>query len=70
MLPAPPTNGKKYYSTTLIISIREIKAKSSEQAEAIIQEFIDKIAPIMEDEIRWDEADWIINEMLESPEND
>ncbi len=56
-------NGEsKYYSTDLSISIVEIKAESREQAEAIMQEFIDKIAPIMDDKVRWDEADWEIEE--------
>ena len=51
-----------YYSADLSISIVEIKAKSKEQAEAIMQEFIDKIAPIMADQIQWDEVDWTIEE--------
>ncbi len=56
-------NGEsKYYSTDLSISIVEIKAESREQAEAIMQEFIDKISPIMENQISWDEADWTIQE--------
>jgi L-lysine 2,3-aminomutase len=52
----------KYYSTDLSISIVEIKAGSREQAEAIMQEFINKIAPIMEDKISWQEANWEIEE--------
>lgn len=50
----------KYYSTDLSISIVEIKARSKKHAEAIMQEFIDKIAPIMENKVRWDEANWDI----------
>jgi len=54
----------KYYSTDLSISIVEIKAGSKEQAEAIMQEFINKIAPIMKDTVRWDEASWEIEENI------
>jgi hypothetical protein len=50
----------KYYCTDLSISIVEIKARSKKHAEAIMNEFIDKIAPIMDDKIRWDEANWEI----------
>jgi hypothetical protein len=53
---------KKYYSTDLSISIVEIQAKSKKEAEAVMQRFIDKIAPIMDDKVRWDEADWTIQE--------
>jgi hypothetical protein len=53
---------EKYYSTDLSIAITEIKADSKEQAEAIMQEFIDKIAPIMDDKIRWEESEWSIEE--------
>ena len=47
---------EKYYSTDLSISIVEIKAKNKKEAEAVMQKFIDKISPIM------DEADWTIQE--------
>jgi hypothetical protein len=60
----PYADCNKYYSTDLSISIVEIKADSKEQAEAIMQEFIDKIAPIMDDKIRWDEANWEIEESV------
>lgn len=50
----------RYYSTDLKISIGEIKAESKEQAEAIMNEFIDKIGEIMADQISWDECDWEI----------
>lgn len=50
----------KYYSADLSISIVEIKATSKGQAEAIMQEFIDKIAKIMTEKVRWDEANWEI----------
>lgn len=53
---------EKYYSTDLSISIVEIQAKSKKEAEAVMQRFIDKIAPIMDDKVRWDEADWTIQE--------
>lgn len=51
---------EKYYSADLSISIVEIKATSKGQAEAIMQEFIDKIAKIMTEKVRWDEANWEI----------
>jgi hypothetical protein len=53
---------EKYYSTDLCISIVDIKANSAEEAEEIMQKFIDKIAPIMDDKVRWDECDWTIQE--------
>jgi hypothetical protein len=54
----------KYYCTgqDLTISIVDIKANSVEEAEAVIQRFIDKIGEVMKDEVRWDEADWSIEE--------
>lgn len=52
----------RYYSADLSISIVEIKAENAGQAEAIIQEFVDKIALIMKDKISWDEADWTVQE--------
>lgn len=57
-------NAEKYYSTgqDLTISMVEIKANSVEEAEAVMQRFIDKIAEVMKDEVRWDEADWSIEE--------
>jgi hypothetical protein len=59
---------KSHYSTNLLINIREIVADSPEEAEAVIQAFIDLIAPIMEDKIRWDEVDWIITETVDGDE--
>jgi hypothetical protein len=53
---------EKYYSTDLSISIVEIKAKNKKQAEEFMNQFIDKIAPIMSDQIRWNECDWEIEE--------
>jgi hypothetical protein len=55
---------EKYYSTgkDLTISIVEIKASSMEEAEAVMQRFVDKIGEVMTDEVRWDEADWTIEE--------
>jgi hypothetical protein len=50
----------KYYSADLSISIVEIKATTRAGAEAIMQEFVDKIAPIMDTKLRWDEANWEI----------
>ena len=55
---------KKYYSTDITISIVSIKARSKKQAEKRMQTFIDKIAPIMDNKIRWDEADWTIEENI------
>ena len=54
----------KYYSTDLPIPIVQIMAETKEQAEAIMQEFIDSIAPVMELKIRWDEANWEIQENI------
>lgn len=55
---------EKYYSTDLSISIVEIKAESREQAEAVLQRFIDEIGKVMTDEVHWDEADWTIEENI------
>jgi hypothetical protein len=54
----------KYYSTgqDLTISMVEIVADSLEEAEAVMQRFIDAISEIMADKVRWDEADWSIQE--------
>jgi hypothetical protein len=38
----------------------DIKANSVEEAEAVMQRFIDEIGKVMTDEVRWDEADWSI----------
>ena len=57
-------SAEKYYSTgqDLTISITEIVASSMEEAEAVIQRFIDEIGKVMKDEVRWNEADWSIQE--------
>ncbi len=55
-------NPNKYYSADLSISIVEIKARSKEQAEYIIREFVNKISPLMENEVKWDEAVWTVEE--------
>ena len=52
----------KFFWADLSISILDIKAESKDQAEKIVNEFLDKIAPIMQDSIRWDGADWEIKE--------
>ena len=54
----------KYYCTgqALTISMVDIKASSVEEAEAVMNKFVDKIAKVMADEVRWDEADWSIEE--------
>jgi hypothetical protein len=57
-----------YYSCDLSISIVNIEAKSKQHAEAIMQKFIDEIAVIMDDQIRWHEADWEIAENVFLPE--
>jgi hypothetical protein len=56
-----------YYSCDLSISIVNIEAKHKEQAEAIMQKFIDEIAKVMDTEVRWDEADWEIAENVYDP---
>jgi hypothetical protein len=53
---------EKRYSTNLSISIGEIKASSEAEAEAIMDEFIDTIGPVMADKISWDSISWIIQE--------
>jgi hypothetical protein len=57
-------NADKYYSTgrDLTISITEIKASSMGEAEAVLQKFIDEIGKVMPEAVRWDEADWTIQE--------
>jgi hypothetical protein len=40
----------------------EVYGKNRKEVEAIMQEFIDKISPIMDDKVRWDEANWEIQE--------
>ena len=55
---------EKYYSTELSISIVEVVAKNKRQAEAIMQTFIDEIARVMDKVVRWDEADWEIEEHI------
>jgi len=57
-----------YYSTDLSIPIVRIEAKDAEQAEAIMQKFIDKISEIMADKIRWNEANWEIQKNVYLPE--
>lgn len=54
----------KYYSADLSISIVEIKASSKQQAEAIISEFIDRIGPVMADQICWDKYSWTVEESI------
>jgi hypothetical protein len=57
-----------YYSTDLDIPIVQIFAKNKHHAEAIINEFIDKISEIMSDKIRWHEANWEIQKnVLDEP---
>jgi hypothetical protein len=57
-----------YYSCDLSISIVNIDAKNRHHAEAIMQTFIDEIAKVMDNEVRWDEADWSIIENIYVPE--
>ena len=56
----------KYYCTgqALTISMVDIKADSVEEAEAVMNKFIDKISKIMTDKVRWDDADWSIEENI------
>jgi len=51
-----------YYWTDISISITRIKAKSKAEAEALVNEFLNKIAAIKTNEIQWDDANWIIQE--------
>jgi len=53
---------KKYYSTDVTISIGEIVANSKEEADELISQFVAKIIPLMADRIRWEEADWEVEE--------
>jgi len=57
---------QKYYCTgqALTISMVDIKAGSADEAEAVMQRFIDAIGEIMVDEVRWDESDWTIEENI------
>ena len=57
-----------YYSCDLDIPIVRIEAKSKEQAEYIMQRFIDKIALVMDDKVHWDNANWTIEENVYLPE--
>lgn len=56
-----------YYSCDLSISIVNINAKNKYQAEAIMQKFIDEIAVVMDEQVRWHEADWEIAENVYDP---
>jgi hypothetical protein len=56
-----------YYSCDLSISIVNINATSKEHAEAIMQKFIDEIAVVMDEQVRWHEADWEIAENVYDP---
>jgi hypothetical protein len=56
-----------YYSCDLSISIVNIDAKSQEQAEAIMQKFIDEISVVMDEQVRWHEANWEIAENVYDP---
>ena len=51
-----------YYWTDISISITRIKAESKAEAEALVNEFLDRVAVITTDEIQWDDADWTIQE--------
>lgn len=51
---------EKYYSVDLSISIVEVKAKSKQEVEDIMNEFIDRIGPVMADKLIWDEVNWEI----------
>jgi hypothetical protein len=63
-----PTLYADYYSCDLSISIVEIVARNKYHAEAIMQKFIDEIAKVMDTVVRWDEADWEIEENVYIPE--
>jgi hypothetical protein len=53
---------EKYYSVDLSISIVEVKAKNKQEVEVIMNEFIDRIGPVMADQLCWDECNWTIEE--------
>jgi hypothetical protein len=53
---------EKYYSTDISIPVIEIKANSAEEADELINKFLDIIAEVMSDKIRWEEADWEVQE--------
>ena len=53
---------EKFYSTGLSLSISKIKAESKDEANAIMNQFIDRIAGVMDDLIKWDECDGKIEE--------
>jgi hypothetical protein len=57
-----------YYSCDLSISIVNIEAKNKHHAEQIMQKFIDEIAKVMDTKVRWDEANWEIEENVFIPE--
>jgi len=40
----------------------EIRAESKEQAQAIIEKFVEQISAIKADQLSWDEADFTIDE--------
>jgi len=56
-----------YYSCDLSISIVNIDARNKFHAESIMQKFIDEIAVVMDEQVRWDEADWEITENVYDP---
>jgi hypothetical protein len=62
-----PTLYAPYYSCDLSISIVNIEAKNKHHAEAIMQKFIDEIAVVMDEQVRWHEADWEIAENVYDP---
>jgi hypothetical protein len=59
---------KPYYSCDLSIPIVQIMVNNKHLAEIVMQTFIDKIADVMHETIRWDEADWEIKENVYVPE--
>jgi len=52
----------KHYWTDITISVTRINAENATEAEALINEFLDKVALIMVDKVSWDNADWTIQE--------
>jgi hypothetical protein len=65
-----PTLYAPYYSCDLSISIVNIDARNKYHAEAIMQKFIDEIAEVMHEQVRWHEADWEIAENVYDPTTD
>ena len=45
-----------------------VDAKDTDDAEALLHDWFDAVAPIMEDRIQWPEIDWTIDQLDPSDE--